>query len=103
MSTTDLFWEPLVGEKVKIKDSAMWRHGGITGSDGLHTVVMDAGTIEQNGESHRMFWITRDGPVRTWTDKKGRVRVERPTSQIPISLEEIEPCTAAVELRAAAC
>lgn len=91
--TTDLFWEPAVGDKVRIRQSAMWRHRGITGSDGPHTVIKDAGTIESAGVPFRMFWITRDGPVTHRVDAKGRRQEIRPTSQSPVCLDEIEPAT----------
>lgn len=85
--STDLFWEPAVGEKVKFRQSAMWRRGGTQGADGPHTVVSDAGSID----GHRMFWVTPDGPVTYRTDTKGRRHEIRPTSQTPTCLDEIEP------------
>lgn len=93
MSATDLFWEPAVGEKVRIRQSAMWRHRGVIGSDGPHTVISDAGSIESNGEFFRMFWITRDGPISYRTDAKGRRHEIKPSSQTPVCLQDIEPVT----------
>lgn len=90
---TDLFWEPAVTDKVQFRKSALWRHGGIAGSEGPHTVVKDAGTVEYKGEHFRMFWITADGPVRYRTDTKGRRHEIRPSSQTPVCLEDIEPYT----------
>lgn len=85
--TTDLFWEPYVGEKVVIRQSAMNRHGGVGGCDGPHTVMADAGQID----GFRIFWIRPDGPAVKRTNQKGRVWIEYPTRQTPAFLEELEP------------
>lgn len=89
--TTDLFWVPAVGDKVKFRQSAMWRRGGTAGADGAHTVISDAGTVENSGQAYRMFWLTADGPVTYRTDKKGRRHEIKPTSSTPACLDEIEP------------
>ncbi len=93
MNAIDLFWEPAVGDKVRFRTASMSRHGGLIGSDGPHTVVRDAGSIESNGETFRMFWITADGPVTYRTDTKGRRHEIRPTMQTPVCLQDIEPAT----------
>ncbi len=93
MSSIDLFWVPDVGDKVRICKSAMWRHRGIAGSDGPHTVISDAGSIQSNGDVFRMFWVTRDGPITYRTDAKGRRHEIKPSSQVPVCLEDIEPFT----------
>lgn len=88
--TFDLFWRPSPGELVMIRPGS---HPGryMTPTELSHPlrVVKDAGDID----GMPMLWCSPTWPVRTYTNRNGRVITETPASQRPLCVDDIMPAT----------
>lgn len=91
----DMFWRPAVGTLVlrKPSENPACRYTAAELAIPLR-VVRDAGDIE----GHPMVWCTPTLPVRERIDRKGRKRVEVPTSQSPMLVEDLQPAHATTDI-----